>query len=260
MKVSVVIPALNEEATVADVVRACRADGPAEVLVIDADSQDDTARQASGAGARVVNWRDVLPAIPPRAGKGESLWRGVEAACGDVVVFVDADLESAEPGMVRSLIAPLADPHVQMVRASYRRTFEGKPAGGGRVTELTAKPLLRHFFPELADVNQPLGGEYAVRRAAARQVPFVDGYGVESGLLIDFARRFGTDAIAQAHLSPRVHRNRPLSQLTKMADVVAGTVLARALAADGRSAEEETLRRFGLEQRPPLDSLLEGAD
>ncbi|WCZ32266.1 glucosyl-3-phosphoglycerate synthase [Corynebacterium massiliense] len=247
MKVSVVIPALNEEATVADVVRACRADGPAEVLVIDADSQDGTARQAAGAGATVVNWRDPLPDIAPRPGKGESLWRGVHAAGGDIVVFVDADLESAEPGMVRSLIAPFADPDVQMVRAAYRRTFEGKPAGGGRVTELTAKPLLRHFFPELNGINQPLGGEYAVRREAAVQVPFVAGYGVESGLLIDFARRFGADAIAQAQLAPRVHRNRPLSQLTQMADVVSGTILARAL--------ERPLEDFDLSERPPLATL-----
>ena len=228
MKVSVVIPALNEEATVADVVRACRADGPAEVLVIDADSQDGTARQAAGAGATVVNWRDPLPDIAPRPGKGESLWRGVHAAGGDIVVFVDADLESAEPGMVRSLIAPFADPDVQMVRAAYHRTFEGKPAGGGRVTELTAKPLLRHFFPELNGINQPLGGEYAVRREAAVQVPFVAGYGVEAGLLIDVAALHGPSSLTQVDLGQKIHRNRPLSELSEMADTVARTILARA--------------------------------
>lgn len=180
MSVSVIIPALNEEPTVAGVIRACLADDPLEVLVIDADSTDDTAAVARAAGADVRNWRHILPE-PPRPGKGESLWRGVAAARGDIVVFIDADLESAAPGMVTALAAPFADPGVNMVKARYRRSLNGQPTGGGRVTELTAKPLIRQFFPELAHIDQPLGGEYALRRSSALEVPFVEGYGVEAG-------------------------------------------------------------------------------
>ncbi|QNE89316.1 glucosyl-3-phosphoglycerate synthase [Corynebacterium incognita] len=225
MKISVVIPALNEEETVAGVVRAVLADEPWEVLVIDADSADGTAREAARAGARVLNWRDILPDIPPRAGKGESLWRGVAAARGDVVVFVDADLESAAPGMVSALVAPFGDPGTMMVKAAYQRSLNGNPTGGGRVTELTAKPLLRRFFPELGHISQPLGGEYAVRRDAALDVPFAHGYGVEAGLLIAMAQKFGARAIREVPLGTRVHRNRPLEELAPMADVVAGTIL-----------------------------------
>ncbi|OFN33544.1 glucosyl-3-phosphoglycerate synthase [Corynebacterium sp. HMSC072A04] len=225
--VSVVIPALNEERTVAHVVRACLADEPLEVIVIDADSTDETAARAAAAGARVCNWREVLDE-EPRPGKGESLWRGVAAARGEVVVFIDADLESAAPGMVTALTEPFVDPHVQMVKARYARSLNGQPTGGGRVTELSAKPLLRVFFPELAHIDQPLGGEYAIRREAALDLPFVAGYGVEAGLLIDVAKRYGPHAIAEVELGTRAHRNRPLEELSPMADVVARTILSRA--------------------------------
>lgn len=228
MSVSVIIPALNEEATVADVVRACLADDPMEIIVVDADSTDRTAQRAAAAGAKVYNWREILPEIAPRPGKGESLWRGVAAAQGDIVVFVDADLESAYPGMVAQLAAPFADPEIQMVKATYRRTFNGASSGGGRVTELTAKPLLRTFFPELGDIAQPLGGEYALRTSLARTLPFVDGYGVEAGLLIDVAKRCGVSSIAEVDLGERIHRNRPLHELAPMAEVVARTILSRA--------------------------------
>ncbi|OFN75566.1 MULTISPECIES: glucosyl-3-phosphoglycerate synthase [unclassified Corynebacterium] len=227
VNVSVVIPALNEERTVAHVVCACLADEPLEVIVIDADSSDGTAARAAAAGARVCNWRDVVEE-PPQPGKGESLWRGVAAARGEVVVFIDADLESAAPGMVTALSEPFVDPHVQLVKARYARSLNGQPTGGGRVTELSAKPLLRMFFPELAHIDQPLGGEYAIRRDAALDLPFVAGYGVEAGLLIDVAKRYGPFAIAEVDLGTRTHRNRPLEELAPMADVVSRTILSRA--------------------------------
>ncbi|KQB83734.1 glucosyl-3-phosphoglycerate synthase [Corynebacterium oculi] len=226
--VSVVIPALNEESTVARVVRAALADRPREVLVIDADSQDATARRAAEAGATVVNWREALPEVPPVPGKGESLWRGVAAASGEIVVFLDADLTAVEPGMVRALSGPFADPRVQMVKARYVRALHGQEGSGGRVTELTAKPLLAALFPHFKTVQQPLGGEYALRRRAALELPFVAGYGVEAGLLIDVARRHGSEAIAQVDLGVRHHRNRPLAELGPMAHVVAATILERA--------------------------------
>ena len=223
-----IIPALNEEATVGAVVRAVSAEAPHEVIVIDADSLDDTARLAREAGARVLNWREVLPGVEPCPGKGESLWRGVAAATGDVVVFVDADLKEVPEGLVAKLAAPFAEDGVHLANADYRRGWHGEPTGGGRVTELTAKPLLRLFYPQLAHLNQPLAGEYALRRATALRLPFVAGYGVEVGLLIDVLNAHGSAAIAEVNLGQRHHRNRPLAELGSMADVVAATILQRA--------------------------------
>lgn len=230
MKISVVIPALNEEATVAGVVAKCAASRADEVIVIDSDSTDATAARAADAGARVVNWREVDPR-EPWPGKGEALWRGVKAARGDVVVFVDADVTSLEPWWVDALAAPLDDDTVHLVKASYTRQ-----GAGGRVTELTAKPLLRALFPEVV-VDQPLAGEYAIRRSTALSLPFVAGYGVEAGLLIDVAKQYGPHAVTQAELSPRTHRNRPLDELAGMADVVTRTILARAGAVADEVAE-----------------------
>lgn len=229
--VSVVIPALNEEPTVAAVVRAVAAESPGEIIVIDADSTDATAACARQAGARVINWRDAAPGreVAPRAGKGESLWRGMAEARKDFVVFVDADLVDPPQGLVRRLAQPLADKeNISLVKPIYQRGFRGENSGGGRVTELTAKPLLRLFFPELAHIVQPLGGEYAMRRSAALQLPFVGGFGVEAGLLIDMASAFGVAAITQVELGTRHHRNKPLDELTPMADIVAATIIQRA--------------------------------
>ncbi|MCT1425899.1 glucosyl-3-phosphoglycerate synthase [Corynebacterium sanguinis] len=228
MKVSVVIPALNEQDTVAHVVASCLSSQAHEVIVVDSDSTDATARRASEAGARVVNWADVHPQLPPRPGKGEALWRGVNAATGDVVVFIDADVTTVAPAWVDALAAPFADAGVHLVKASYRRDLGEVAGGGGRVTELCAKPLLRTLFPELADIVQPLAGEYAVRRDTALKLPFVDGYGVEAGLLLDVAATHGREAISQVELGARQHRNRPLTELGPMADVVAATILQRA--------------------------------
>lgn len=221
MRVSVVIPALDEEETVGGVVkRAC--ERAHEVIVVDSDSRDRTAQRAEAAGARVLNWREIDPA-PVRPGKGEALWRGVKAASGDVVVFLDADVTTVEPWWVDALAAPLADPAVHLVKASYRRANDG-----GRVTELTAKPLLRIFFPELPQLDQPLAGEYAIRRSTALRLPFAAEYGVEAGLLIDVFRRHGPTSLTQVDLGLKAHRNRPLAELTQMSETVARTILARA--------------------------------
>lgn len=244
MSVSVIIPALNEAATVANVVRAALADNPLEVLVIDADSSDDTAAEAAAAGAQVLKWSSILPSIPTRPGKGESLWRGVAAARGEIVVFVDADLSSFQPGMVSALVQPFRDPIIQLVKADYVRTFGSSPQGGGRVTELTAKPLLRLLYPELAHIHQPLGGEYALRRHTALSLPFVDGYGVEAGLLIDVATTYGVAAVTEVDLGTRSHSHQSLAALGPMAEVVAATILHRSGV------------QVPLGQRSPLSSIL----
>ncbi|MCP1387389.1 glucosyl-3-phosphoglycerate synthase [Corynebacterium sp. TA-R-1] len=227
MTTSVVIPALNEAATVAAVVEACLASSAAEVLVIDSDSGDATAREARAAGAQVLNWREIDPR-EPWPGKGEALWRGVRAASGETVVFVDADVTNVQPSWIDALAAPFAAPAVHLVKASYERTPGADGRGGGRVTELTAKPLLNLYFPELGHIDQPLAGEYAIRRATALELPFVAGYGVEAGLLIDVGTRYGPAAVTQVPLGARTHRTRPLAELGPMAEVVARTILSRA--------------------------------
>lgn len=228
-QVSVVVPALNESETIGGVIDAIAADNPGEILVIDADSTDATALIAAHHGATVLNWREIL-SEEPWPGKGESLWRGVAAARGEIIVFIDADLTDPQPGMVKALTQPLAeDSSLHMVRATYRRTFRGQPTGGGRVTELTARPLLKLLCPQLSHITQPLGGEYAIRRTSAVQVPFVAGYGVEVGLLLDIARRFGPESIVEVDLGVRSHRNKPLAELVPMAEVVAQTILSRTI-------------------------------
>ncbi|MCQ4619668.1 glucosyl-3-phosphoglycerate synthase [Corynebacterium sp. CCUG 71335] len=222
MRVSVVVPALDEGETVGGVVKQARASGADEVLVIDSDSRDDTAQRAAEAGATVVNWRDIDPQ-PVRPGKGEALWRGVKAASGDVVVFLDADVTTVEPWWVDTLAAPLEDPAIHLVKAAYRRANDG-----GRVTELTAKPLLRLFFPDVPQLDQPLAGEYAIRRETALRLPFAAGYGVEAGLLIDVTTHHGPASITQVDLGLKTHRNRPLTELTQMSETVARAILSRA--------------------------------
>ncbi|WP_151641063.1 glucosyl-3-phosphoglycerate synthase [Corynebacterium sp. 11A] len=237
--VSVVIPALNEESTVAQVIAVVQQDDPTEIIVIDSDSQDRTAARAAAAGARVLNWREIHPAIELRPGKGEALWRGLAAARGDYVVFVDADLQNPPPHLVQRLVAPLTDPSVHLVKAAYRRPFGEDPHGGGRVTELTAKPMLRILHPELGHISQPLAGEYALRRSSARACSFIIDFGVEMGIVLDIAARFGPAAIAEANLGVKRHKHRPLQELAHTADSVARVLLDR----------------DSCVSRPPLESL-----
>ncbi|MDO4762255.1 MAG: glucosyl-3-phosphoglycerate synthase [Corynebacterium sp.] len=222
MKFTVIIPALNEEKTIAHVVDAARQSQATEIIVIDSDSLDNTATIAQQHGAHVYNWREILPHIPCQPGKGEALWRGVYAAQTEAIVFVDADVEKLSPESINALAQPLTNPAIDLVKAHYTRTYQGQATGGGRVTELCAKPLLKHLFPHLSHIHQPLAGEYAIRRSFALGAEFAPGYGVEVGLLIDAANP------TQVPLPPRVHRNRPLHELADMADIVAATILSKA--------------------------------
>ncbi len=235
--VSVVLPALDEEPTVGAVVAAIRPLVPAglvdELVVVDSGSTDRTAAVAAAAGASVVHRQHSLPAsaspLPvPRAGKGEAMWRSLSATTGDVLVFVDADLLDLEAGFVVSLLGPmLTVPDVHLVKGCYRRPLEHLPDGGGRVTELLARPLLAALRPELSGVVQPLAGEYALSREFAESVPFAAGYGVEIGLLLDAHTRYGLDGLAQVNLGVRRHRNRSLAQLGVMARQITATAFDR---------------------------------
>jgi glucosyl-3-phosphoglycerate synthase len=238
-RVSVVLPARNEAPTVGTLVADLRERWMHrvplvdELLVVDSDSSDDTAAVARAAGADVVPASEVLPAHGTRPGKGEALWKSLAATTGDLLVFLDADLLGDVAHYVPGLLAPLlTDPQVLYVKGCYTRPLEldGEPraAGGGRVTELTARPLLNALWPELAGFVQPLGGEYAGRRSALEQVPFVSAYGVEVGLLLDLLERYGLSSLAQVDLGVRRHTSQSDEALGTMAGQVVSTVLARA--------------------------------
>jgi glucosyl-3-phosphoglycerate synthase len=224
--VAVVLPALNEAATVARIVTQIRSTlidrHPLvdELVVMDSGSTDATAAVAADAGARVVHRRDVLPSFAPLEGKGEVLWRSLAATSADVIAFVDSDLRDFSASFVTGLVGPLlCDESVSFVKATYDRPVSAgvTPAGGGRVTELVARPLLNMYWPDLCGFIQPLGGEYAARRTLLESLPFPVGYGVEFGLLVDTLGLVGLDAMAQVDLVRRKHRNQSVTKLGRMA-------------------------------------------
>jgi glucosyl-3-phosphoglycerate synthase len=236
--ISVVLPALNEEETIESVVDSISplVDGLVdELIVLDSGSTDDTEIRAIAAGARVVSREQALPEVPIRPGKGEALWRSLAATSGDIVVFVDSDLINPHPMFVPWLVAPLLTcDGIHLVKSFYRRPLNVGDAGGragatggGRVTELVARPLLAALRPELGRMLQPLGGEYAASRELLTSLPFAPGYGVDIGLLVDTLDRLGLDAIAQVNLGVRAHRNRPLAELGAMSRQVIATLLSR---------------------------------
>src|SRR5215211_3686808 len=214
-------PALNEEQTVGGVVDSITpmVGGLVdELVVLDSGSTDDTEIRAVAAGARVISSEQALPEVAPAPGKGEALWRSLAATTGDIVVFVDSDLIDPDPMFVPRLVGPLLTVDgIHLVKAFYRRPLRSgdseDPHGGGRVTQLVARPLLAALRPELSCVLQPLSGEYAGTRELLASMPFAPGYGVEIGLLIDTYDRLGLNAIAQVNLGVRAHRNRPLTEL-----------------------------------------------
>jgi len=278
--VSVVIPARNEASTVGEIVRTIRgelvdrAGLVDELVVVDSRSTDDTARVAAQAGATVVAEQEVLAQLPPMQGKGEALWKGMAASTGDLVVFVDGDLREFSATYVTGLLGPLlADESVVYVKGFYRRPFVGdgevQPDGGGRVTELVARPLLNMHWPSLAGFVQPLAGEYAGRREALEQIPFMAHYGVEIGHLIDLHERYGLDALAQVDLGQRKHRHQSLRDLGVMASQIMLTVndrlerYGRMIPVDGpattltqfRHGADPVVRELTMDARPPLRSL-----
>ncbi len=233
--ISVCLPARNEEATIGHIVGTIRRDLVErtrlvdEIVVIDDASSDATAAAAADEGARVVAEASILPEETPGSGKGNALWKSLYVCRGDIICWLDADIRNFGSHFVTRLVEPLLDDDtIVFAKAFYRRPLHGEPTGGGRVTELMARPVLSHLFPHLADVVQPLAGEYAGRRDALEAVPFVEGWGVELALLIDLAARFGRDAIAQVDLGVREHRNRPLEELGGPALAILVTALRRA--------------------------------
>jgi glucosyl-3-phosphoglycerate synthase len=232
---SVCLPARNEAATVGAIVEVIhrelveRVPLVDELLVIDDHSTDGTGDAARAAGARVVDAAQILPDHGTGHGKGEVLWKSVYESTGDLVVWCDADLREFDPRFVVGIAGPLvSDPRVAFAKGFYDRPGASPTEGGGRVTELVARPLLSLLLPHLAGVHQPLSGEYGGRRDVLERLPFVQGYGVDIGLLIDVVALVGADAVVEVDLDVRHHRNRPLDELSPQAMAVAQTILRRA--------------------------------
>ena len=234
---TLIFPARNVAGTIGNILTVvadlqARTGLPDQVIVVDADSPDGTADIARAHGAEVYSENQLMPGYGPAQGKGDAMWRALSVARGDVIMFADADTTDFRAHFVYGTLGPLlTDPAIQFCKAAYRRPFtqeeKSVPDGGGRVTELMAKPLLNLFYPELAGFVQPLAGEFAARRELLKAVPFFTGYGVEIGMLIDIFNVIGLGAMAQVDIGTRQNRHQPLGDLSRMSSVVLRTVAAR---------------------------------
>jgi glucosyl-3-phosphoglycerate synthase len=236
--VSLVLPTLNEEETIGPIVRRATKEMVErfalldEILVIDSESEDNTRRIAEDEGARVIAHPDVLSRYGTFRGKGEALWKSLYETSGDIVVWADTDVHNWHHRMVYGTLGPLLhEPRLQYVKGYYQRPIVQRgvltEGGGGRVTELVARPLINLFFPELSGLIQPLAGEYAGRRSLLEAIPFFTGYAVEIGHLIDVAERVGLEGLGQVDLERRVHRNQELEGLSRMSFVILQAIMKR---------------------------------
>ena len=257
LSISLAFPALNEEETVGKVIQTIQQalvmDCPLvdEIVLIDSNSEDRTREIAQRLGVPVYIHQDVLPRYGSRRGKGEALWKSLYCTHGDIVIWLDTDIVNIHPRFAYGLIGPLLlRPDIQFVKGFYRRPLKVgdkiQAGGGGRVTELTARPLLNLFYPELSGVIQPLSGEYGGRRTALEQFSFFSGYGVEIGLLIDVFEKFGMNAIAQVDLQERIHHNQPLEALSKMSFAIIQAVIRKLESRYGQSFLENVNRTMKL--------------
>jgi len=283
LTISLGLPALNEEETIGQVIR--RIKGPLmdrlplidQLVVIDSDSTDRTAEIAAELGVPVVRHSQILPEVGSYRGKGEALWKSLHVLDGDIVAWIDTDIRNIQPRFVFGLLGPLLrEPRIQYVKGFYQRPIrEGDKLvaeGGGRVTELLARPLINLFFPELSGMIQPLSGEYAGRRTLLESVSFFTGYAVETGLLVDILDAVGLSGIGQVDLERRVHRNQPLANLSQMSFVILQaairkleerhriellTEVGRGMKLINRGPDQFNLevREIGDELRPPINTV-----
>ncbi|MHB8895259.1 MAG: glucosyl-3-phosphoglycerate synthase [Candidatus Geothermincolia bacterium] len=283
--ISVCLPTMNVAPTLGKILRTFREEMVErhplidQLCIIDSRSTDGTLDIAAAEGAEIFFDDEILPGMPPASGKGEALWKSIFALDGDIIAWVDSDIENIHPRFVYGLVGPLlADASIGYVKAFYERPIKQdgvmQPSGGGRVTELTVRPMLNMFYPELSGLIQPLSGEYAGRRDILESVPFFTGYGVESGLLLDISRKYGVDALAQVDIEVRIHNNQSIDSLSKMSFGIM-QALFRRLADDGKielktrpgtvyNMIRHTTDGYSLEgvdvtvvERPPMGSLEE---
>jgi glucosyl-3-phosphoglycerate synthase len=238
LKISLALPALNESATVGNVIRTLKSalveEVPLldEIVLVDSNSVDQTREIAASLDIPVVIHQEVLPQYGARTGKGEALWKSLYVTSGDIILWIDTDIVNIHPRFVYGLLGPLlVNPGLQFVKGFYRRPIrvgdKVQAGGGGRVTELTARPLLNLFYPELSGIIQPLSGEYGGRRSTLEKLTFYSGYGVEIGLLIDVFEKCGLSTVAQVDLEERIHHNQPLESLSMMSFAIIQAVIQR---------------------------------
>ena len=238
LTISLALPALDEEETVGKVIstiqKALMVDVPLldEIIMMDSNSTDRTREIAKEFGIPTFIHQKTLPNYGPKDGKGEALWKSLYCTRGDIIIWIDTDIVNIHPRFVYGLIGPLLlKPELDFVKGFYRRPLKVgnkmQAGSGGRVTELTARPLLNLFFPELSGMVQPLSGEYGGRRKALEQLTFFSGYGVEIGLLIDMLDKFGLGSIGQVDLQERIHHNQPLEALSKMSFAIIQAVMRK---------------------------------
>jgi glucosyl-3-phosphoglycerate synthase len=238
VSISLALPALNEEQTVGKVIETVRTalmdQIPLldEMVLIDSGSEDQTREIAGDLGIPVYIHQEILPEYGAYHGKGEALWKSLYVINGDIIAWIDTDIKNIDPRFVYGILGPLLDsPNIRYVKGFYRRPLrqgdKTVAGGGGRVTEITARPFINLFFPELSGLIQPLSGEYAGRRSALEKMPFFTGYGVETGLLIDLMDEYGLEGIAQVDLLERIHHNQPLPSLSKMSFAIMQVVFSR---------------------------------
>lgn len=268
LSISVALPALNEEPTVGHVIRTIkhalmdRVPLVDEIVLIDSSSSDNTRQIAAECGIPVHVHQQILPEYGARSGKGEALWKSLYVTRGDLLLWIDTDIINIHPRFVYGLVgAFLVSPAIQFVKGFYKRPLRVgdkiQAGGGGRVTELTARPLLNLFYPELSGIIQPLSGEYGGRRSLLERLTFFSGYGVEIGLLIDAFEKAGFDAIAQVDLMERIHRNQGLEPLSKMSFAVIQTVMAKLEHRLGRNVLEDVNKSMKLIRYEPSRFFLE---
>ncbi|MGQ9474951.1 MAG: glucosyl-3-phosphoglycerate synthase [Actinomycetota bacterium] len=283
--VSVCLPSLNEASTIGPILETIveelmtRVPLVDQLCVVDGGSKDGTIEQARKAGAEVYRQEEILSGRYAPQGKGDALWRSMYCMRGDIIIWMDSDIRNFHPRFVYGILGPLLTrPDIRFVKGFYQRPFRAEhrllPTGGGRVTELVARPLLSLFYPELTALIQPLSGEYGGDRSLLESIPFFSGYGVEIGMLIDIYSRYGMEVIGQVDLEERHHRNQTLPALGRMAFQVMQAVLVR-LQEEGRLSFSEgyrteitqvdyrdgeyilDTRRLPVEERPPISQLQE---
>ena len=268
LSISLALPALNEEETVGNVLQTLkgalkdRIPLLDEVVLVDSNSTDATREIAADLGIPVFIHQQTLPQYGTHEGKGEALWKSLYLTRGDILIWIDTDIINIDPSFVLGLLGPLLfRPNIQFVKGFYRRPLKvgnaWQAGGGGRVTELTARPLLNLFYPELSGVVQPLAGEYGGRRSALERLPFYSGYGVEIGLLIGVLEHFGLNALAQVDLQERIHRNQSLEALSKMSFAIIQTVMRKLEGRFGASILEEVNQTMKLIRYEPRRLFLE---
>lgn len=243
LTVSLVLPCRNVADTVGGIIDEVHAVNEKaqlidEILAVDADSTDGTAEVAARHGARVYSENDLMPHHGGVHGKGDAMWRALSVATGDLIMYADADTRDFESQFVYGILGPILEvPQIRYVKAAYRRPFKkgenAEPDGGGRVTELSTKPLFNLFYPELTGFVQPLAGEFVADAELFRSIPFLTGYAVETGIMIDVLNRAGLGAMAQVDLGTRQNRHQALRDLSRMSYAVLRAV-ARRLREDGR--------------------------